>query len=487
MSEVRKSKLAWQEIAAYAVIAVMSVLIMFNFDENTFWYDECCTISFIRLPRSFSDLISIFLKDEVTNPPLYDIFLYFWYRLVPHDQTCLLFPNLLFYDCGLFFLIKTVKRISEDKNIILFLSMSALINSFALRSVIFELRSYALLYMFASILIYLFVINEICKRPGKLSHFMQGGVMLCISMTHYFGLLFAGTIFLSALILRIIRKEKKGTLSFLVSQIFPFILAGAWLVAAMLKKEKSVATFWVAPPGLKDIIGVINSVLGRNEIFTVISCVAILAYLICMMIRRVRGEAFVLFITALSCSMAVFLADLVYSAFINPAGGLFVPRYFVAVMPCVQLLTAFSFSGLTGFFCEKTKKKTAVCAAAAAAIAVILIAGGAKRIYEAFNEYINEGLSAEEIYEFMDEHGDEAATVVKERDGVMDAYAADGWIEYYFRERGRKVYSSDDTDQYSDRKYLAFFPQDPEEYMDEDFMSGYTEIERGFYMKRNAK
>ena len=75
MSDVRKSKLSWQDIAAYAVIAVMSVLIMFNFDENTFWYDECCTISFIRLPRSFGDLISIFLKDEVTNPPLYDIFL----------------------------------------------------------------------------------------------------------------------------------------------------------------------------------------------------------------------------------------------------------------------------------------------------------------------------------------------------------------------------------------------------------------------------
>jgi len=34
---------------------------------------------------------------------------------------------------------------------------------------------------------------------------------------------------------------------------------------------------------------------------------------------------------------------------------------------------------------------------------------------------------------------------------------------------------------------FRFFPQDPEEYMDEDFMSGYTEIERGFYMKRNAK
>ena len=487
MSDVRKSKLAWQDIAVYAVIAVMSVLIMLNFDENTFWYDECCTISFIRPPRSFSEFLSIFLKDEVTNPPLYDIFMYFWYRLVPHDQTCLLFPNLLFYDCGLFFLIKTVKKVSEDKNIPLFLSMSALINSFALRSVIFELRSYALLYMFASILICLFVINEICQKPVKLSYFWQGLVMLCISLTHYFGLLFAGTLFLSALILRIIRKEKKGTGLFLVSQICPFVLTGAWLIAAMINKEKSVATFWVAPPGIKDIIGVINSVLGRNEIFTVISCAAILAYLLYMMIRRVKGKASVLFIISLSCSMALFLADLVYSAFINPAGGLFVPRYFVAVMPCVQLLTAFSFSGLTGLVCEKTKKKTAVCAAAATAVAVILIAGGAKRIYEAFNEYINEGLSAEEIYDFMDKYGDEAATVVKERDGVMDAYASDGWIEYYFRERGRKVYSSDDTDKYADRKYLAFFPQDPEEYMDEDFMSGYTEIERGFYMKRDVK
>nr|MCR4744925.1 glycosyltransferase family 39 protein [Lachnospiraceae bacterium] len=222
----------------YLKISVMIAMIMFviialNFGNYSFWYDEYCTISFIKDGRSLSSLINIFITDEVSNPPVYTLFMYFWYRLFPHTQSCLLFPNVVFYYLGVFSLAYNLFKDTGEKISILICSIFCLVNSFAVKYEIYELRSYAMLFMFSSFV--LLEYNAYRKEKNRKNMILLSVLMVLCSMTHYFGLLAISGFGVFDLI-KVLKIRKKECLRNIFIYIPTLIIAGGWLIICMIHK-----------------------------------------------------------------------------------------------------------------------------------------------------------------------------------------------------------------------------------------------------------
>ncbi|XME01247.1 hypothetical protein QYZ88_011050 [Lachnospiraceae bacterium C1.1] len=265
------------------IAIIMFVIIALNFGEFSFWYDEFCTIGFIRNGRSLADLIRIFVTDEVSNPPIYTLFLYIWYRLFPHTQSALLFPNLLFYFLGTFFLLKTLVRDTGVKISALICSIFCLVNSFAVKFQIYELRSYAMLFMFSSM-----VLSSYCECRSDKSRYnimlFSIATLLC-SMTHYFGFLAVSGFGFFELALAIKDKDK-AKLKNLFVYIPTAIISVFWLILCMIYKTRDISVFWKGRPGLKDIADVLNCFYGRNYLYFLIM---VLMFTYCIY-RVIKGK-----------------------------------------------------------------------------------------------------------------------------------------------------------------------------------------------------
>ena len=98
---IKPDKTTIYKLLIFLFAIVMSSITIINYKSHSFMYDELYTLSFVSKKISFADMMKIFMTDEVTNPPLYNIFLYYWYRIVPASEIWLLIPNLVFFLIGI--------------------------------------------------------------------------------------------------------------------------------------------------------------------------------------------------------------------------------------------------------------------------------------------------------------------------------------------------------------------------------------------------
>lgn len=97
-----------------ALVILFSVIFIVFASSQGFWSDELFNIGVISHDKSFADMLYIYITDEVTNPPLYTIFLYFWYRIVPYGEVYLLFPNVIFWLIGTMILMRLMYYLTDD-------------------------------------------------------------------------------------------------------------------------------------------------------------------------------------------------------------------------------------------------------------------------------------------------------------------------------------------------------------------------------------
>ena len=67
-----------KEIVLLILMIVLSgIVFALNAGIQGFWSDELFSIGVVREGLSFSELINTYIYEETTNPPLYDIILFF--------------------------------------------------------------------------------------------------------------------------------------------------------------------------------------------------------------------------------------------------------------------------------------------------------------------------------------------------------------------------------------------------------------------------
>ncbi|MEE5990145.1 MAG: hypothetical protein V3G41_05655 [Lachnospiraceae bacterium] len=491
MSAKRSFKYSAESIIIMVLAVIFMISVVTHYQDYTFWYDELCTISFVRLPRSLGELLHIFLTDEVTNLPLYDVILWFWYRIVPHTEGFLLFPNLIFYITGVLGLTGLLKKVTGNDRAGLIFTFLAFANPFAVKSVINELRAYALLYMFASLTLMYFIqrIPEIGlgeeaeKQTGKRVAFSLS--LLAISFTHFFGVLFAAELFAVELLLRIRRKKGRRFTEIIGVYLIPLVCCGIWVMCAMSMKRRNIESFWVDVPGIKEIFGAVNSVCGHIPALTVFIGLVMIAYVIFVLITK-RKSADVRLAVMLSALVAlIFAAVLTYSIVISKSGGLFVQRYFTVIMPALQMTEALAIYALAEGIADKTKKNPRmVSLISLIPVICVMTAGGIKEFKYAYTEYIADGEDAEDIHdEEVDVDKSEVLVILGRPSDIIDQYGRDGWAEFYLRDRGYRTVWEEDAALLKTYDRVAVYPVDLDEDLDPALFEGYTEGPDGFWKR----
>lgn len=190
------------------IYAIALPLYYFLFVFHSYWFDELWTLAGVK--ENFNGFINNWMINDV-HPILYNLSMWFYVRLFGFSEYATRFFSYIFYLSAIIYFIYYTRRETFAYRIILFvLLFNPLVIYFSL-----EVRSYAMAYFFAIVFI-LNIDTELTKR--------QSAILILLSNTHFFGLIFSGFFllfyFLNALYVKNFNKLKQVIITGILSLIW---------------------------------------------------------------------------------------------------------------------------------------------------------------------------------------------------------------------------------------------------------------------------
>lgn len=313
--------------------------------DSSLWLDEIFQVDYCRS----STLAQIIVIDPYT-PPLYNIIAWFWYRAVPYGEIWLRLPSVLFVVASLPLMAAAGRRIGGRRTGFL-TAFLLLINAKVCTQLALSFRSYALLLLLASLLIYLYVRRM--QTPAEASSWRMAAAyeatMLALGYTHYFGILLACAFFAVDLVAlargRLQGRRLKTFLpyAFAVAGYLPWIpIALGTLIGARTRIATGMTVdHWQNDPNLHNLLywlcGECAETLGLFHIALII--IFVVAVYRCL--RKQFDWEHGLPLIALACAViGVTGAIWAYCAHVNPSSMLWVERYFTPLIPAIALISA---------------------------------------------------------------------------------------------------------------------------------------------------
>ncbi|MCR5778246.1 MAG: glycosyltransferase family 39 protein [Lachnospiraceae bacterium] len=483
----------------YIALALFMLMFMFyQGGKQSFWLDEMSLLGTITKDKSVGDILGQYLTIDVTNLPIFPLAAAFWYRVLPaNDRIMLLLPELAVFGtviwCGM------TGELVAGKKSGLIAAILASVSTKLILSCGFELRSYGFLLLFGTGTIYYFL-KRIEYDDLKVE--IKFGVFLALTLyTHYMGGILIAALGAAEVVMFLVDKTR-------IKKFIPYIIAGAsfvpWFVLMLICKQKSITSFWPDKPTLPEITRVMRKLLSSNEALFIVLILTFL-YVLCRAVRTWLEGNTLSFkhksLLILSWIVLFMLGSVfVYSAIINPAGGFFVLRYFLELIPVMLVIIAVGIADTIDFVSSGRNSTLRLEITAVVAMFLILYVG-------LINLRTVRDSSSKSSETFR-----EAAVWVKAQDGLYDKDAAvvcsvnpratAGFVEYYVREGAKKapvpMISLQDTDPVSDLKkydklYLVYVHRDMEkladdvkEYLADNFeiKENYEDIKAALYVRK---
>lgn len=394
---------------AYAAMGVATLAVLFGYANSIpFWSDELCQITFSGTAESWRKAM---LYDPHT-PPLYDVALFFWYRIAPYGERWLLLLSEAAF-AGTVFLTGIVgERIRNRRTGLLAAAFLAL-NGSALLACGWELRPQAFMLFFSTLSLCEWVARA--KRPGfSVSRMLRSAAwMIFNGYSHYFGVLFSGMLFLLDCLL--VRK-KKADVRYLLSYALAVLAYVPWLRLILGGEETGL---WQPAPSLRGVLELLRFLSGQNVLLLGLFALAVVfsvAKGLGALPKVNRVEIAPVFI---ACGMILLV--FLYGKTVAWRSTLWTNRYFSSIFPCVMLACALAFDSLLRALLRHKRKATAVATAClllfAGFCAVLVIRGEATSPYRAAAEWL---YAQEDMF-------DTDAVVISSDGG----WPLDGWNEYY--------------------------------------------------------
>lgn len=419
------------------LIVVLSIFTIAYMGVDSFHHDELYSIAFFSKTNSLKDMLWIFLTDEVTNPPLYYIFMYFWYRLVPSTEIWLLIPNYFFFITGLFSLSFLVYRYTQKMACVFFLTIITWINAYTFGFMLYNLRAYCLLFMLSSLIVYVYdlVIRKSCFRY----RILLGFLFFTMCFTHYYGIIVAAGYAVFDLFLVI--KKKQSLLNTLISYIVLSVLLCPYLAIAFTHRKKNLSEFWGMLPSPLRVIKTIAQFFGNEYLFIIFSMVIVLwlFYNYGTLRSFTLNSENLIYLTCLFVGFFTFTVSYVYSFFINPHGGIYVEQYFISVKPLFLLLFSFLWNFCINKFLNRTNKNTEIYIYIISSLIILLIAvyGGKKWFNRHLFKTPTTRNMAEYIKKDIESHPDNTAAVyvyqTTKSQWHDSKYPIQGYREFYLQ------------------------------------------------------
>ncbi len=427
------------------VICIGAAVFMFIFaDAQSFNVDELFNIGIVGKTRSFGQMLYDYLTVEVNNPPLYAIFLYIWYRLAPYGEQWLLLPNIVFFAIAVLALSKLAFACTGKKiSVFITVSFSAM-NVFIINNVVWELRNYAMMFMFSSlVMLYYYKV----KKNDSIKNILVLGVfMLLLVYSHYFGALFAVLLAVCDLLLFIMKKCRfRCIASYLICGIG---LAPFFIAMLCMKSNDLAGSFWPEVPGLISVIILLVTVMG-NKFGALIFCAAIITAVIDLtgkIKKKDISEENITAAAALFAVCAMIVLIFIYSRYINPKASVWVMRYFVSVIPCMIFITAYGIS--------KINIPEWIIMVL---IPLVLIGGSCSNLYKLTygdSTITQDGSDERGGAEYLEKNASDKDLIISTDGGFTLA----GWKEYYITKKLNIVAQDDFTSAGENQNVYVFSP-----------------------------
>ncbi len=410
-------------------VRAVSILLLFLYfiwaaGLKEFWYDEVATIGFVRSGLLLGDVLQYYQTIEVTNLPLYALIVYGFYHILPPENIWLLLPGILMTLAGVWLLVSLADRTIGRRAAYAVLFMS-LFSTTVVNRVALELRAYALLF-FAAVLVTDQVIR--LKERTDVRHLsITSAAMIILAFSHYFGVLYLAMLGLVTLAY-ILRDKKKWRM------MLPFLLSAAvffpWFITAMRASKVDTGSFWIAPPTWMELPETVGYLLGGNYLLCILYGISFLWLLYDIVILKHRELHQIIYALPGPAMMAVIF---IYSRWINPGGGLYENRYFIAALPCILLTASY---GIERFIAIWEKKHRRIAYGIAAAFLLVsCAAGGLRSLSDSKGQYARYSYAAEQMITEGDLSDQDVLLVCISYDEVGEA-VLEGWYDYYLFRNG---------------------------------------------------
>ena len=322
-------------------IAVVSAVLIWMAGLRSLWFDDLTQIHMTAKGLSVSEVLSRNLIVD-NNPPLSHIIHTLWQKVAPYGERWIKLPNVVFCILGTLVCAKLLalghsKRCAIVTLFILLASRGLIVLAG------YTVRAYGLLFLNVSLLLYEYFVIRF-KKSDDVRHRVSFGLMIALSAyTHYFSILVCFSLFIWDLFL-FVKKDIKANF------ILPYILGGVlflpWLGYALPTMLRRAGTFWPENPTPVIVVNTLFTLLGNGKstfLLFVFCIIVILTVLICrkkdiIKVELCKDNWETMPCVLLSTVVITMGIVYVYSAYIATNGSLWVPRYFVSIIPCLFLL-----------------------------------------------------------------------------------------------------------------------------------------------------
>ncbi len=407
----------------YNYLTIVILLIAFIFmclfaSKQSFWIDELdWTIEYLN-----NESIITMLKGLLNtgfNLPLSYIIFYPIYKIAPYGELWLLLPCIVACIIGMYLIKKIGDKIGGNKFGLICL-LCSVTSYIVIYQGAYELRPYALLFCFSALVLYRFLC--LLENRNKNNIIFYTISLILLAYTHWFGCLIIVFYFLYELYL-LIRKKSKITF------LLPYIILGVtflpWFILMIQHHTTNFTVYWAKPPTIRAACGIISYLLSGNLICKLLFIISGILFIIYFLLKKKEKIKF-LWLCIFSI-IFIILTTFIYSVYINPAGSLFVTRYFFELLPHTFIIMAFPLYEL----CELKFNKNLHVEWVIIILLFIIIG------YQNYTKVINDSSGIYEPYR-------EASEILVKNDiytddSIVITSISKTFLTYYFEKKGGKL------------------------------------------------
>lgn len=346
----------------YGCISISTLALMIKYaGVDSFWSDELLTIGIMETDWATVIHEALIMRDA--TPPFYNLVGALWMQIAPYGQRWLLLLSMV--PCAI--AIYVVGLIGEQLKgwfcgviASIFMAMSSTVWI----SVAYELRSYAFLLLFGTLTLYAYIQLNMSISPKTLIFFSV--MLVCLEMSHYFGMMVCGFYFISDVYLLL---KKKITWSNFYSYLLPGGIGVFWLACVYretlsTKAPEEIAS-WYPVPDLGHVKTLFEFLAGNSDVVYWLLVISISVSAIFLLNKKnmykLENEYFYLFSNV--CIVAAIAILFIYGNYINSKSTMWYNRYFLVLIPFVILSTAITVYHIIEHICTKNVAKHSVCLA----------------------------------------------------------------------------------------------------------------------------
>ena len=424
----------------YAAIAagLLAVLMAFA-GKKSFFSDEMDQIGILVSVRTLPELLRLYASvGHEVAPPLFAALAWVWYRIVPYGQAWLqLLPALL--TCLGVYVVGLSGRACGGRRMGVLAALFALASPAVALTAGMQLRQYCVLFLCSALTTYLYVLRNNARKAEKWSVLVLYGVAMAgLPYTHYVSVLLPVAFFLLDVVLLFAGRIRARCL-------WSYAIGGGLFLPWGLSILRSVASrseFWIDKPRLADLPEALRFLTDGGgalyHLFLLGCCIALAVFIRACLTRTPleRANAFPFMLACVP--YFVIGCVFVYSAYLSEQISLFLPRYFICVIPVILLTAAYAAERLFALLLHGHARTAAATATLSLCLFVAAAAGlrvaktvreDVGTVYEPYRE------AADWLSERADIHDGNVAVVTSN----LSAYVTKGWEAYYVTRGGQRA------------------------------------------------